>query len=296
MPTNRLRPLRTVLYVVMLGLFSSAALAQGTCTDLVTRALEAMDVNCNGVGRNQACYGYDRIEATLTEELDVTNFQQPSDVVELAQLRTLQTVPLNEAADEWGVALMKVQANLPGTLPGQNVHMVVMGDATLENAVDNPFASPMRAFYFTTGVGQPDCVDAPDALVVQTPADAPVSMVINESRIEFASTAILQIVDDGDAFEVTMADGEAVIDGRMMVPEGHWAKVDLDTDNTLPNGFHGVTDALPDCRPTPEEHIERFQAMMDAMPPGVMNYVVDTIEHDERGCTMLEASANDTGY
>ena len=34
----------------------------------------------------------------------------------------------------WGVALLRVQANLPDTLPGQNVTMLLFGDVAIENA------------------------------------------------------------------------------------------------------------------------------------------------------------------
>src|SRR5690606_20836366 len=35
----------------------------------------------------------------------------------------------------WGVALMQIQANLPDTLPGQNVTFLLFGDVTIEEEV-----------------------------------------------------------------------------------------------------------------------------------------------------------------
>ena len=36
---------------------------------------------------------------------------------------------------EWGVSLMQLQANLPDTLPGQNVTVLLFGDVTLQPAL-----------------------------------------------------------------------------------------------------------------------------------------------------------------
>lgn len=280
------KTLKLSLFTLMIGLFSTAAFAQDTCNVLVNRALETLNANCASVERNQACYGYDRVDATFVEEASADVFTQPSDIADLALFSALQTAPFDETSDEWGVALMKIQANLPGTLPGQNVMMVVMGDAKVESAVEGEGA-PMEAFYFTTGVGQARCADAPDTLILQSPANTTVNLTINESEITLASTAILSVVDEGAAFELTMADGEAMIDGRMMVREGHWAKIPLDVDNPLENGFHGVTDELPDCRPTPQENIAMFEGMMEVMPKDLMNYEVDPIDYHPFGCEMM---------
>ena len=121
--------------ITMLVLSVAITLAQGACAEFIGRALEAVDSSCEGMGRNQACYGYNRVEASFQSEVADDFFNQPSDVTDVAELETLRTAPFNLDRDEWGVAVMVLQANMPDTLPGQNVTFVLMGDTEVENAV-----------------------------------------------------------------------------------------------------------------------------------------------------------------
>lgn len=113
----------------------SAVLAQDSCSALVTQALRALDNNCVDLTRNSACYGYNQVSASFSEPVAEDFFAKPSDMASLAMVETIQTTPLDEATQTWGVALMNVQANIPNSLPGQSVVFMLIGDAELENAV-----------------------------------------------------------------------------------------------------------------------------------------------------------------
>jgi hypothetical protein len=108
-----------------------------TCPSLVLDALEAVGDNCGGLGRNSACYGFNRVDATFNEAVSVAEdfFSRPADRAELTTLESLQTVPLDIDLEEWGVAVMSVQANVPNTLPGQAVSFILLGDVSIDNAV-----------------------------------------------------------------------------------------------------------------------------------------------------------------
>ncbi len=121
--------------LLMLLLSVAITLAQGACAEFIGQALEAVDTSCQGIGRNQACYGYNRVEASFQSDVADDFFTQPSDIAEIAELETLRTAPFDSDIDEWGVAVMVLQANMPDTLPGQNVTFVLMGDTEVENAV-----------------------------------------------------------------------------------------------------------------------------------------------------------------
>ncbi|MGB7338520.1 MAG: LysM peptidoglycan-binding domain-containing protein [Phototrophicaceae bacterium] len=120
---------------IALLLSVAITMAQGVCDQFVGRALEAVDGSCNTLGRNQACYGFTRVEASFQSDMGDDFFTNPADVADVAELETIRTAPLNVATDEWGVAVLVLQANMPETLPGQNVTFILMGDAELENAV-----------------------------------------------------------------------------------------------------------------------------------------------------------------
>ncbi|GAB4574600.1 MAG: hypothetical protein Kow0077_21950 [Anaerolineae bacterium] len=112
-----------------------AAQGADTCPGLVAEALQALDNACTGLTRNAACYGHNRIDATFWQPRDDLLFSQPADRVALIDLQTLATAPLDIETERWGVAVLNLQADLPDTLPGQAVTMLLMGDTTVTNRV-----------------------------------------------------------------------------------------------------------------------------------------------------------------
>lgn len=106
------------------------------CPSLVQSALESIGDNCTALERNTACYGYDLVSAQFLQEVADDYFAQPSDRAKLSELAKIQTAQLNTSTNQWGVGVLNVQANVPNTLPGQAVTLILIGDAELENAVD----------------------------------------------------------------------------------------------------------------------------------------------------------------
>lgn len=127
--------LTTSTTVLVMLLSVAITLAQGACAEFVDRALEAVDTHCSDLGRNQACYGFNRVETGFQMDVADDFFSEPSDVADVAMIETIRTAPFNLDSEQWGVAVMVLQANLPETLPGQNVTFILMGDTELENAV-----------------------------------------------------------------------------------------------------------------------------------------------------------------
>ena len=258
------------------------AAAPQACQATVQQSLEALAANCTGVGRNTACYANIEVNSTFTEPVPEGYFTQPADRADLVTLQTLSTSPMDEANGVWGVALMNLQANLPGTLPGQSVTIILLGDTLIGNAVtpaeaalpfpplavltstaaniltlpetgaivagsvpvsttlqadartqDNqwvrvasltepvaasiggwvtaaqlvPFdlsalpvvtletRTPMQAFVFRTGIGQPTCAEAPSSIVVQGPNNTQVLMNVNGADLTVGSTVRLTSVE-----------------------------------------------------------------------------------------------------
>ncbi len=289
----------------------SAQNATATCSATVEKALLEVDQNCADLGRNVACYGFTQVEAAFYEEVGDDFFAQPTDRTDLALLSSLRTSPFNQALNQWGIALMKIQANLPNTLPGQGVVVMLLGDTELTSqtppdtvftndtalevttttrarirsgaslrynaliAVDEGTAlvadgisedgkwvrvvyndevvgwiarelvtatadlttlpsltqdlqTSMQAFYFTSGVGNIDCEEAPNALLVQSPQHIQVNLTVNEARITLGSTGLLETLPDG-RMVLYMLDGQAEVNG-LIVPEGYKAFVEVQLD------------------------------------------------------------------
>jgi uncharacterized protein YgiM (DUF1202 family) len=120
--------------LLVLFMLASAVAAQNDCSAMVEAALAATDAACSTVGRNQACYGSAPLEAESTENTAEFTFAAAGDLVDLNQLAVLRSAALDADSGAWGIALLRVQANLPEMTPEQNMTMVVFGDVEVTNA------------------------------------------------------------------------------------------------------------------------------------------------------------------
>ncbi len=111
--------------------------AQGpdSCPVLVEEAIAQADRNCDLLGRNEVCYGTRSVQASFFEMIQSDTFTQPADLANINDLQAISTQALDLNTGEVGVAIMKLQAMLPNTLPGQGVVMVMVGDMSLQNDV-----------------------------------------------------------------------------------------------------------------------------------------------------------------
>jgi len=124
-------------FALFISATATAAAQDATCPTIVQDALAATDSACVATGRNQACYGNIDLQAQPQPGVADFNFTKPGDLVDVAGVQTLNLSPLDQKKDTWGVALLKLQANLPDTLPGQNVTFLLFGDVEIQNAVSS---------------------------------------------------------------------------------------------------------------------------------------------------------------
>jgi len=107
-------------------------LAQGdVCPALIDAVLRDLVENCDTTERNQACYGHVSIEAHPQAQVEGFHFSAVRDIERVGDIAALRLNALDEIHDIWGVALMRLQASLPDTLPGQNVTFVLFGGTTV---------------------------------------------------------------------------------------------------------------------------------------------------------------------
>ncbi|MEO8610495.1 MAG: SH3 domain-containing protein [Chloroflexota bacterium] len=123
------------LLLVMIAPSFGGAQDSVQCPTLVAKAFESLGQSCNALDRNSACYGYNRVDATFRDAVADDFFTQPGNTTELTPLETIHTYGLDEALQRWGIALMRVQANVPNTLPGQAVIFMLLGESAAQNAV-----------------------------------------------------------------------------------------------------------------------------------------------------------------
>lgn len=184
---------------------TATTVVQLSCDELVTQALNRANNTCSTLGRNQACYGNNLVQAELQPGASSV-FAATGDIVGVDSIRRLTTAALDEVNQVWGVALLKVQANLPDTLPGQNVTFLLFGDVALDNVTPD-----MRAVVLKTGVGSTTCANAPkSALLLQSPEGTQATMTINGASITLGSTTYLT-AEQNQELEVATIEGSAVV-------------------------------------------------------------------------------------
>jgi uncharacterized protein YgiM (DUF1202 family) len=121
----------------ILCLFLSIAIVAAQvseCSEMIQIALEAAEEQCEDAGRNQVCYGYTALIAEAQPDATDFTFEKVGDIADVAAIQRLQLAGLDVENGIWGVVLMRVQANIPDTLPGQNVTVMLFGNTEIRNA------------------------------------------------------------------------------------------------------------------------------------------------------------------
>lgn len=198
-----------VLFAILL--MSMNALAQTSCSTLVERAISTTAEKCLSMSRNQVCYGNIDINIMPKPDAPAFTFERIGDITDITYMRSLKLAHLNEVQGLWGMAMMQLQADIPDTLPGQNVTFLLFGDVEVENTALNGQA-PMQAFYLRTAVGDAACIEAPDSgVLIQTPQGVEsVHFNVNGVDVEIGSTVMLQATP-AQQFTIRTLEGAAVV-------------------------------------------------------------------------------------
>ena len=202
-----------------------------SCQVLIDRAIQASGSYCDGTGSNSACYGNTTIKADLIPD-STKRFSERGDMISVKELRRLTASPLSVDGNEWGIAVFKLIANLPRSLPGETVTMVVFGNATLDN--DSGNSDTLESFYFSSELGQIACDKVPfDGLMITSPDGGGVHFMINNTELTLMGTASIKAIKNGE-MEIGVYKGSAriVSDGEeQYVGAGYKSSVQLGGEN-----------------------------------------------------------------
>jgi uncharacterized protein YraI len=130
-----------ILFLTVFCLISTSimtAAQDDTCPTIVQTALANVDELCSDTARNEACYGSLTLTAEAQPDAVDFAFDAPGDIANVADIQSLTLSPMDESTGEWGVSLMRLQANLPDTLPGQNVTVLLFGDVEIKPVQSPP--------------------------------------------------------------------------------------------------------------------------------------------------------------
>lgn len=243
-----LKNLKTII-LAFIALSIVIVNAEEACSAIVEDALLAVDDFCGQLGRNQACYGNFDLSAEAQDDTVEFVFEESGDIVDVEDISSLELSELNEELGTWGVAVMSLQADIPNTLPGQNVTFILFGDVFIENASTDE-QTPMQAFYLRTGVGTVACEDAPESgVVIQSPDGVDeVTFNVNGVDVQVGSTVLLEAPESEDSENeiiFSAMEGSAAVqfdDENYAAVEGTRIRVPLNEEG-LPTGRPGLPEA-----------------------------------------------------
>ncbi|MEZ0395346.1 MAG: hypothetical protein ABWK53_02770 [Anaerolineales bacterium] len=229
------------------GIFSggesgrSTASAAADCQRLIEQAMQASADLCERIGPNQVCYGNDTVEAELVPG-DNLSFSQRGDVIQVQDLVRLSASPLDLAQQKWGIAIFRVTANLPRSLPGENVTLVVFGNTSLENPAPN-----LQSFYFSSELGQVVCEQVPfDGILISMPSGAGLRFSVNGAELTLMGSASLRATAGGEMV-VSVYEGSASI-----LADGHLVFFGAGQSVSVPlGGENGMEASGPPSEPLP---------------------------------------------
>ncbi len=136
----------SLLFVLMSLIVLGGTTAQDINSDfLVQTALTTTEQLCANTGRDQVCYGHNQVQAWSHPDVAAFVFDEVGDIEDVAKLQSLRLGEMALDQGSWGIALMKLRANMP-TAVTEDVTLLAFGGVQIENAV----ATPMEVTLTTT--------------------------------------------------------------------------------------------------------------------------------------------------
>lgn len=247
--------LRAIVLIFVLFVLLSAgvlsAVAQA-CSLPAAQALAQVGTACGGLGDNSACYGHNGVVASFAQP---AAFAAPGDIAPLPPLQSLMTRPYNAATGEWGIAVLRLDANLPGLLPGQSATLLLIGDVQVNAGGGS--GAPMQAFNVRVGIGQAQCQGVPpSSITINGPQRGNLELTVNGAAMRLGSNVTIRQSQTGRLrFMVTA--GRLTINGGPVIPVGFAVEVELDEDGLI------IEETWEELEPISDEDLEAFDGLTD---------------------------------
>ncbi len=107
---------------------------QADCPNIVKQAIDTVSAQCGKTARGKLCYGKSNITAQFKPGANNVQFSTPGDTVDVSAIKQLALGGMDTTNNQWGVAEMKIQADLPDGDPSQVVTMIMFGNVQLSDA------------------------------------------------------------------------------------------------------------------------------------------------------------------
>jgi hypothetical protein len=191
-----------------------------SCTPLIEQGFAQLQANCAGLENGSACFAFNTVNATGDGA-----FNEPGDRSDLSAIQAVQTAALDPALEQWGIAVMNVQANVPTALDGQGVRFLMLGDVQVENAVAPENALQVSEPITVTVLVGANLRSGPSTnaqVLASAPAGTELQAdglsrdeqwlrVFHEGKIAWVSRSVLAINDPLDNLPVWGGDGRTLM-------------------------------------------------------------------------------------
>lgn len=176
---------------------------------LVMRALSELGTSCANIELNDACIGFPNVEAEFFGESEA-EFSNVGDRVSLADVMTIRTSSADLESAVWGIATLYVEAEAGAEDP---TIFVLLGNVEVENNVtpemlEEDGMTAFQSFDFTTDLTTPPSMSVPPSvLMIQSPLDQAVELVVNGHEMIINGTVFLRSGAE-ETLEVITVDGD----------------------------------------------------------------------------------------
>ena len=214
---------------------------QASCQKLIDKAISFTGNYCNQIGTNKGCYGNTTIQAQMVANSN-ERFSKRGDIADVSQIQSISAAPLNLSTDEWGIAVFRVLANLPGSVPGETATLMVFGNTKLDK-----ISNGLDSFYFSSELGQIVCDKVPfDGILINMPNGVGWTFNVNGTELTLIGNASLKANTNGN-MEVSLYNGAGqIISSGQRQYFGAGQKVSVNLGG--PNGNQAIS---PPSKPVP---------------------------------------------
>src|SRR5215475_9836523 len=116
-----------ITLLLLLAIVTNIYAQTASCQSLVQQAFADLSQTCSGAGGSSACYGHSA--GANSSAGAIASFAKAGDTVDLSTVQSIQTLPLDTAKEQWGLAMLNVQANVPLALSQTGLKYILVGDA-----------------------------------------------------------------------------------------------------------------------------------------------------------------------
>lgn len=135
--------------MLMLTMFASplasthpAKAFQTQCAGVLQLAMKNLSDKCNNLDADQVCYGNQLLVPTFKDPTSTAAFANVGDTIEIDSISSLTAAALNPDTNTWGLAVFRLNTDVPGATAGQAVTFIMYGDTRLDTAIPPTASAP----------------------------------------------------------------------------------------------------------------------------------------------------------